>query len=225
VGPFQTPKHRGSGDAQKVSHFEQFFIFGISGSGWEFFMATQAEVAAHLLLTDRRLRDLSKLPGAPVRQGRGDWDLDAWRHFYINYLRSGKRDSSTGEEPEADDNSPEKNREQWLKNEERQERILMARVKRRILAKRYAPIELISVAVSRVAVELRTRVESWPPRLKKVWLDMPQEATDLLKQELAIALNELADIRIDFSDYDVSDIERDIERVESLARDDTDDGS
>ncbi|XJB85809.1 hypothetical protein AB2I81_11880 [Escherichia coli] len=36
----------------------------------------------------------------------------------------------------------------------------MARVKRRILAKRYAPIELISVAVSRVAVELRTRVES-----------------------------------------------------------------
>lgn len=43
----------------------------------------------------------------------------------------------------------------------------MARVKRRILAKRYAPIELISVAVSRVAVELRTRVESWPPRLKR----------------------------------------------------------
>ncbi|WP_237702325.1 hypothetical protein [Enterobacter mori] len=53
---------------------------------------------------------------------------------------------------------------------------------------------------------------------------MPQEATDLLKQELAIALNELSDIRVDFSDYDVSDIERDIERVESLTRDDTDDG-
>ncbi|EBA0744805.1 hypothetical protein FXF82_00920 [Salmonella enterica subsp. enterica serovar Nigeria] len=187
-------------------------------------MATQAEVAAHLLLTDRRLRDLSKLPGAPVPQGRGEYDLDAWRQFYIHYLRNNRRDSSSSDEPEADDNSPEKNREQWLKNEERQERILMARVKRRILAKRYAPIELISVAVSRVAVELRTRVESWPPRLKKVWPEMPQEASSLLKEELAIALNELADIRVDFSDYDVSDIERDLDRVEALACNDTDDG-
>ena len=170
------------------------------------------------------LRDLAKLPGAPVPQGRGDWELDAWRHFYIRYLRSNRRDTTSNDEPEAGDNSPEKNREQWLKNEERQERILMARVKRRILAKRYAPIELISVAVSRVAVELRTRVESWPPRLKKVWPEMPQEASSVLREELAIALNELSDIRIDFSDYDVSDIERDLDRVESLARDDTDDG-
>lgn len=100
----------------------------------------------------------------------------------------------------------------------------MARVKRRILAKRYAPIELISVAVSRVAVELRTRVESCTPRLKKVLPEMPQEASSVLREELAIALNELSDIRIDFSDYDVSDIERDLDRVESLARDDTDDG-
>lgn len=53
---------------------------------------------------------------------------------------------------------------------------------------------------------------------------MPQEASSVLREELAIALNELADIRIDFSDYDVSDIERDLDRVESLARDDTDDG-
>lgn len=53
---------------------------------------------------------------------------------------------------------------------------------------------------------------------------MPQEASSVLREELAIALNELADIRVDFSDYDVSDIERDLDRVESLARDDTDDG-
>ena len=53
---------------------------------------------------------------------------------------------------------------------------------------------------------------------------MPQEASSVLREELAIALNELSDIRIDFSDYDVSDIERDLDRVEPLARDDTDDG-
>lgn len=50
-------------------------------------MASQAEVAAHLLLSDRRLRDLAKLR-EHQSTGRGDWELDAWRHFYIRYLRA-----------------------------------------------------------------------------------------------------------------------------------------
>lgn len=187
-------------------------------------MATQKEVADHLRLSDRQIRNLSNLPGAPVPKGRGGWDLDAWRFFYIDYLRARSRDVPDGDEPETDDNPPEKKREQYLKNEERQERILLGRIKRRILAKTYAPIVLISAAVSRTGIELRTRVESWPPRFKKVWPDMPAEASQLLQQELAKALNELADIRIDLSDYDVGDIERDLDRIEALASDPTDDG-
>lgn len=182
-------------------------------------MAKQAEVAAHLTLSERQIRNLANLPGAPKPLGRGDWDLDAWRLFYISYLRARSRDVPEGEEPEMGGQTPEKAREAWLKNEERQERILIARVKRRILAKRYAPIELISVAVSRTAVELRTRVESWLPRIKKVWPDMPSEATTLLHQELTTLLNELSDIRIDLSDYDVGDIERDLDRLDAITGD------
>ncbi|EEY8549920.1 terminase [Escherichia coli] len=48
-------------------------------------MATQTEVARHLSLTDRQLRRLQKLPGAPVSNKRGHHDLDAWRDFYISY--------------------------------------------------------------------------------------------------------------------------------------------
>lgn len=158
-------------------------------------------------------------------QGRGGWSIDAWRFFYIDYLRARSRDVSDGDEPEMGGGEPEKEREQALKNEERQERILIARVKRRILAKRYAPIELISVAVSRTAIELRTRIESFPPRLKKVWPDMPSEASQLIQQEIAKALNEFADLRIDLSDYDVSDIERDLDRLEAITSDTSDDGS
>ncbi|MDN8599027.1 hypothetical protein Q0A17_06310 [Citrobacter sp. S2-9] len=187
-------------------------------------MATQVEVAAHLRLSDRQIRNLSDLPGAPKPKGRGGWDLDAWRFFYIEYLRARSRDVTDGDEPEVGESSPERDREQRLKNEERQERILIARVKRRILARRYAPIELISAAVTRTSVELRTRVESWPSRLKKIWLDMPTEASQLLLKELAAALNELADIRIDLSGYDVSDIERDLDRIEALESDAADDG-
>lgn len=188
-------------------------------------MAMQSEVARHLRLSERQIRNLSSLPGAPKPQGRGGWDIDAWRNFYIDYLRARSRDVPDGDDPDDGETSPEKVKEQRLKNEERQERILINRVKRRILAKRYAPVELISVAVSRSAIELRTRVESWLPRLKKIWPDMPVEATKLLNQELVTALNELADLRIDLSDYDVSDIERDLDRLEALESDPTDDGS
>ncbi len=48
-------------------------------------MATQTEVARHLSLTDRQLRRLQKLPGAPISNKRGQLDLDAWRDFYISY--------------------------------------------------------------------------------------------------------------------------------------------
>ncbi|WP_368750141.1 hypothetical protein [Klebsiella aerogenes] len=187
-------------------------------------MATQKEVAAHLFVSDRQVRYLAELPGAPKPARRDAWDIDEWRRFYLNYLRSSRRDKDDGDtedEREAQENEDEKR----LKNKERWERILIARVKRRILAKRYAPVELVSAAISRTANELRTRVESWPSRLKKVWPDMPTEAGQLLQKEFAAALNDLANIRIDLSDYDVGDIERDLDRIEALESDPADDGS
>lgn len=59
-------------------------------------MATQTEVARHLSLTDRQLRRLQKLPGAPISNKRGQLDLDAWRDFYISYLRRSKNDVPDG---------------------------------------------------------------------------------------------------------------------------------
>ncbi|EOA6984404.1 terminase, partial [Escherichia coli] len=60
-------------------------------------MATQTEVARHLSLTDRQLRRLQKLPGAPVSNKRGQLDRDAWRDFYISYLRRSKNDVPDGD--------------------------------------------------------------------------------------------------------------------------------
>ncbi|EHV24493.1 prophage Qin DNA packaging NU1-like protein [Escherichia coli DEC5A] len=63
-------------------------------------MATQTEVARHLSLTDRQLRRLQKLPGAPISNKRGQLDLDAWRDFYISYLRRSKNDVPDGDSKE-----------------------------------------------------------------------------------------------------------------------------
>ena len=49
-------------------------------------MATQADVAAHLDLTDRTVRDL-KRRGVFGADGRGQMDLDACRIAYIRHLR------------------------------------------------------------------------------------------------------------------------------------------
>lgn len=49
-------------------------------------MATQEELAAHLDLSDRQIRDLAAREVLP-RARRGQWDLDACRLAYLRHLR------------------------------------------------------------------------------------------------------------------------------------------
>ncbi|WP_261890279.1 hypothetical protein [Vibrio cortegadensis] len=72
-----------------------------------------------------------------------------------------------------------------------------------------------------VAIALRTRVDSWLPKLKMAWPDMPPEQIEVLKRELAMALNELADVKPDLSAYEDSDIESGFASLESIEGDDT----
>lgn len=170
-------------------------------------MATQEEIARHLDLTDRTIRDLQKVPGAPVKRGRGDYDLEAWTHFYIRYLRAQKGMRDDGSLPEAgSDNDDEeakalKLREQKLKIEEREERIAGQRAKRRIFEGSYASLSLITHAVESVAASLNARLEALVPRLKQVCPDLSMEAIAALQREIIAASNELSDIQPDFSDY------------------------
>lgn len=63
-------------------------------------MATQAEIAAHLDLTDRTVRDLKKR-GVFNADGRGQLDLDACRVAYIRHLRE-RAAGRTSDEAEAE---------------------------------------------------------------------------------------------------------------------------
>ncbi|EDV5758672.1 terminase, partial [Salmonella enterica subsp. salamae] len=66
-------------------------------------MATQAEVAEHLGITERQLRNLQKVPGAPKARGRGDYDKDAWRYFYFSFLKHGGKSGIDGDEESEND--------------------------------------------------------------------------------------------------------------------------
>jgi len=170
-------------------------------------MATQGDVARHLDLSDRQINNLQKMPGFPVPQGRGQYDLDACRLWYIRYLRQQKPGSGEPE-MEGDESSKALERQKAeLANEYRREQIENLRLKRQVMAKQYAPIPVLSAVLLQWCNGARTRVDSWLPRLKMVWPDVPHHVITLFRNEIADLMNELADVRIDPEDYCDSDIE------------------
>lgn len=60
-------------------------------------MATQVEIAEHLDLSDRRVRDLVRQGILPAPRGRGGLDLDACRFAYLGYLRALATGQSDGD--------------------------------------------------------------------------------------------------------------------------------
>ncbi len=170
-------------------------------------MATQGEIARHLDLSERQINNLQKMPGFPVPQGRGQYDLDACRLWYIRYLRTAK---PGGGEPEMEADESAKGLERQkaeLANEYRREQIESLKLKRKVLAKQYAPITVLSDVLETWCSGARTRVDSWLPRIKMVWPDVPHHVIKLFRNEIAEMMNELADVGIDPEDYCDSDIE------------------
>ncbi len=182
----------------------------------------QKQIGELLGISDRRVRDLQKLGVLPTAKGRDGLDPQECVRSYISYKSV---DKPVKEEAETPTEELEKQREQQLKNDEREERILLNRTKRLVLEKQYAPISIITETISMVAIALRTRVDSWLPKLKMAWPDMPPEQIEVLKRELAMALNELADVKPDLSAYEDSDIESGLASIESIEGDDTSYGS
>lgn len=178
----------------------------------------QKQIGDLLGISDRQVRNLQNQGVLPKAKGRDGIDPMECIHSYISYKSVEK---STEEEPETPTEESEKQREQQLKNDEREERILLNRTKRLVLEKQYAPISIITDTISMVAIALRTRVDSWLPKLKMAWPDMPPEQIEVLKRELAMALNELADVKPDLSAYEDSDIESGFASLESIEGDDT----
>ncbi|MFA1575548.1 hypothetical protein [Vibrio cyclitrophicus] len=182
----------------------------------------QKQIGDLLGISDRQVRNLQNQGVLPKAKGRDGIDPMECIHSYISYKAV---DKPTEEEPETPTEESEKQREQQLKNDEREERILLNRTKRLVLEKQYAPISIITDTISMVAIALRTRVDSWLPKLKMAWPDMPPEQIEVLKRELAMALNELADVKPDLSAYEDSDIESGFASLESIEGDDTDNRS
>ncbi len=82
-----------------------------------------------------------------IPKGKGMYDVDACRLWYIRYLRTAKPGSS---EPEMDGDESSKTLDRQkaeLANEYRQEQIENLRLRRMVLSKQYAPITVLSAVL------------------------------------------------------------------------------
>lgn len=183
----------------------------------------QQDIAELLgLKSDRQIRNLMRAGVLPKAKGRDGLDPLACLHAYIRY-KSASVDvlspKGEGEDGEVD----QKEREQLLKNDALEERIKLSRIKRVVLEKQYAPIGVITDTISQVAISLRTRVDSWLPKLKMVWPDIPMDAQEMFKREFAAALNELSEVEPNLISYEDSDIESGFASIDTIEGDDSND--
>lgn len=150
-------------------------------------MATQTEVARHLSLTDRQLRRLQKLPGAPISNKRGQLDLDAWRDFYISYLRRSKNDVPDG-------NSEDDYEEKLLiaRWELTAEQAVTQQLKNEVSKGKLIDTGFCIFALSKLAMALSSTLDSIPLSMQRQFPDLTPRHLDHLKTLIAKGANQCA---------------------------------
>jgi phage terminase Nu1 subunit (DNA packaging protein) len=149
-------------------------------------MATQAEVAAHLDLTDRTVRDLKKR-GVFSADGRGQMDLDACRVAYIRHLRE-RAAGRSSDDAEAEGLDLTAERAALA----REQRIHFA-MKNAALRKELVPIAAYSAAVVAVLEMIKAKLGRVPAKVAKSDGKLKVRIADALED----ALDELSVARIE----------------------------
>jgi phage terminase Nu1 subunit (DNA packaging protein) len=177
-------------------------------------MATQSEVAAHLFISDRQVRNLITDGILPSSKGKGGLEIEDCRKRYIDYLRGQK----TGQVKAPDDDEfyeegavigginvdYEDARKKQLDADTRE-------FKLKQLRKEFVPIDLLVYSVSKLSEMLVANVLSLPMKMKVADPSLSARSLDKSKQVIADLCNELANFDIDLSDYNPVDQDIDTE--------------
>lgn len=159
-------------------------------------MATQAEVAAHLDMTDRHLRRLIQQGVIPNGKGHGGIDIDAARIAYIRYQRSlcdGSAKPDMPDPPEEEDDSVER--------QLTQERLRLTaaqavgqELKNEVKLRTLVPVDFALFAFSRIAAQIGSLLDTVPLKLRRKHPDLDVRHVESLQREIAIARNAAAEL-------------------------------
>lgn len=176
-------------------------------------MAVQKEIAEHLDISERQVRNLLKDGVLPSVKGKGGLNTDDCRKAYINYLRGQKTGQVKKPTDDDDDaelgdviggiNVPFQDARKKLLDADTRE------YKLQILRKEYAPIAVLSDAVAQLATQIVSSLNTLPMKLKLADPALKGRSIDAAKKEVATLCNDLAGFDIDLSGYHPIDQELD----------------
>ncbi|EBZ9517015.1 terminase [Salmonella enterica subsp. enterica serovar Eastbourne] len=150
-------------------------------------MATQAEVAEHLGITERQLRNLQKVPGSPKVRGRGDYDKDAWRYFYLSYLQRGGK-----VEPDEDGNDDYEEKLLIARWKLTEEQAVAQRLKNQVTEGKMIDTGFCVFFLSRLAMDLSSTLDAIPLAMQRKFPDMSPQQIAHLKTLVAKGANQCA---------------------------------
>jgi len=157
-------------------------------------MATQVEVASHLDLSDRQIRNLVSDGVLPSSKGAGGLDIDACRLAYIRYLRGLANGQVRAEAPAADDQS---DADTAKRLEQERLRLTAAQaegqeLKNDITKRKSVPTEIATFVLARLAAEIGSILDTLPLTLKRRHPDLEVRHIESVQRELAKARNRAA---------------------------------
>lgn len=177
-------------------------------------MSTQKEIAEHLDLSDRRVRDLVKDGILPGSKGKSGYDIDACRVAYIGYLRG----LSNGQvaQPEVPFDFPDEfDDDEGVIDADREE----ARRKKydadlkkerlKILRKENAPVEIIADVVGKQMEMVSAQLRAMPMQIKMAEPSLSSRSIEVVKRTVANLCNKLINVQPDLSGYMPVDPESD----------------
>ncbi len=152
-------------------------------------MSTQAELAEHLDLSDRRIRDLIKEGILPASKGPGGLNIDDCRKAYIRHLRG----IASGQVRISDDDLE-------LSQERAKLAIQQERKLRRendLEEKIIAPVSLLTVALAKAASQIIPIMDSLPLEMKRRNPQLSGHDIMLVKKSIAKCRNLIAEMKVD----------------------------
>lgn len=156
-------------------------------------MTTQADVAAHLDLSDRQVRN-HITNGVLAEYPRGEYNLDECRVAYLRHLRDLAQGKRGNENPGADledviDFNRERARKMKLDGDKQEFELHRLR-------REWAPISLITESLAFVATGANAILQSLPMRVKSRLPDLTVKEFETIQAEVALAANAITDIRL-----------------------------
>lgn len=160
-------------------------------------MANQKELAQHLDLTDRQVRNLLADGILPTSRGNGGLNLQDCRHAYIRYLRglgNGQVKAEAGYPPEEDFDP-------MVEHHLLEERFRLTRAqavaqerKNEISERQLVPVGFATFSLSKIASHIASVLETVPLKLQRKHPEMDPRHLQSLEREIALARNLAAQV-------------------------------